>query len=176
MAINITATVLQKFLKISRWFIGLPRWLRGKESICNARDSGLIPDSRRSPGGGHGNPLQYSYLDNPTDRGAWQATVYRVTKSQITLKWLNMHAACTDDLLNHKVIIYLYTEYLYGPILEWIAIPFCRESSQPRDGTWVSCIAGGFFTVWATKEVLLNYKIMVYLYTEYLYGPSHTFY
>ena len=67
------------------------------------------------PGKGNGNPLQYSYLDNPTDRGAWQATVYRVTKSQITLKWLNMHAACTDDLLNHKVIIYLYTEYLYGP-------------------------------------------------------------
>ena len=40
-----------------------------------------------------------------------------------------MHGACTDDVLNHKVIIYLYTKYLYGPILEWIAIPFYRESS-----------------------------------------------
>ena len=46
------------------------------------RDAGLIPGSGRSHGGGHGNPLQYSCLENPTDRGAWRATVHRVTKSQ----------------------------------------------------------------------------------------------
>ena len=46
------------------------------------RDSGLIPGLGRSPGGGHGNPLQYSCLENPMDRGAWWATVHRVTKSQ----------------------------------------------------------------------------------------------
>ena len=45
------------------------------------RDTGLIPGSRRSPGGGHGNPLQYSCLENPMNRGAWRATVNRVTKS-----------------------------------------------------------------------------------------------
>ena len=45
------------------------------------RDMGSIPGSGRSPGGGHGNPLQYSYLDNPMDRGAWWATVYRVARS-----------------------------------------------------------------------------------------------
>ena len=45
------------------------------------RDMGSIPGSGRSPGGGHGNPLQYSYLDNPVDRGAWWATVYRVARS-----------------------------------------------------------------------------------------------
>ena len=44
-------------------------------------DSGLIPGSGRSPGGGHGNPLQYSCLENPMDRGAWRATVHRVSKS-----------------------------------------------------------------------------------------------
>ena len=43
------------------------------------RDSGLIPRSGRSPGGGHGKPLQYSYLENPMDRGAWQAIVHGVT-------------------------------------------------------------------------------------------------
>ena len=47
------------------------------------RDAGSIPGLGRSPGGGHGNPLQYSSLENPMDRGAWQATVYTVTKSQI---------------------------------------------------------------------------------------------
>ena len=45
------------------------------------RDAGVTPGSRRSPGGGHGNPLQYSCLENSTDRGAWWATVHKVTKS-----------------------------------------------------------------------------------------------
>ena len=46
-------------------------------------DSGLIPGSGRSPGGGNGNPLQYSYLENPMDGGAWGATVHGVSKSLI---------------------------------------------------------------------------------------------
>ena len=44
------------------------------------RDTGSIPALGRSPGGGHGNSLQYSFLENPMDRGAWQVTVHRVTK------------------------------------------------------------------------------------------------
>ena len=47
-----------------------------KESTCNAGDLGLIPGLGRSPGGGHGNPLQNSCLENPMDRGAWWATVH----------------------------------------------------------------------------------------------------
>ena len=46
----------------------------------DVRDTGSIPGSVRSPGGGHGNPLQYSSLENPMDRAAWQDTVYGVTK------------------------------------------------------------------------------------------------
>ena len=49
-------------------------------------DVGSIPGSGRSPGGGNGNPLQYSCLKNPNDRGAWQATVHRAAKSQTQLK------------------------------------------------------------------------------------------
>ena len=59
----------------------LPRWLSGKESTCNAGGTSLIPGSRRSPGEGTSNPLQYSCLGNPMDRGAWRATVHGVTKS-----------------------------------------------------------------------------------------------
>ena len=58
--------------------MGFPGSSASKESACNAGDMGLIPGSGRFPGGGHGNPLQYSCLDNPMDRGAWQATVQRV--------------------------------------------------------------------------------------------------
>ena len=54
---------------------------------------GSIPESPRSPGGRHGNPLQYSCLENPMDRGAWWATAHGVTKSQIQLKRLSMHYA-----------------------------------------------------------------------------------
>ena len=53
-----------------------------KESACNARNLGSIPDLGRFPGGGHGNPLQYSCLENPMDRGAWWATVHAVAKNQ----------------------------------------------------------------------------------------------
>ena len=51
--------------------MGFPGGSVGKESPCNAGDVGLTPGSERSPGGGHGNPLQYSCLENPRDRGAW---------------------------------------------------------------------------------------------------------
>ena len=50
------------------------------------RDMGLIPRSKISPGGGHSNLLQYSCLENPMDRGAWQATVHSVTKRWTQLK------------------------------------------------------------------------------------------
>ena len=56
-------------------FEGFPDGSSGKESTCNAGDRGLIPGSRRSPGEGNGNPLQYCCLENPMDRGVWQATV-----------------------------------------------------------------------------------------------------
>jgi len=64
--------------------IGFPWWLRGKESTCNAGDTGddgSILVWGGSLGGGHGNPLRYSCLENPMDRGAWRAAVPGVTKS-----------------------------------------------------------------------------------------------
>ena len=57
----------------------------GKESSCSAGDLGLIPGLGRSPGGGYGNLLQDSCLENPMDREAWQATVHGVAKSRTRL-------------------------------------------------------------------------------------------
>jgi len=68
--------------------VELFQWLRSKESACNAGGTGdmaSIPGLGTSPGGGHGNPLQYSCLENPVDRGAWWATVYSVSKSHTQL-------------------------------------------------------------------------------------------
>ena len=63
--------------------VSFPSSSDGKASACNAGDLCLIPGSGRSPGEGNGNPLQYSCLENSMDRGAWQATVHGVAKSQI---------------------------------------------------------------------------------------------
>ena len=60
------------------------------KNSCNAGHLDLIPMLGRSPGGGHGNPLQYSCLENPMDKGAWRATVHGVTKTQTRLS--NKHS------------------------------------------------------------------------------------
>ena len=60
--------------------LGFPYSSVGKESACNAGDPGLIPRLGRSPGEGNGNPLQYSCLENLTERGVWQATVHGVAE------------------------------------------------------------------------------------------------
>ena len=61
------------------------------ENAGDKRNEGSIPGLERAPGEGNGNPLQYSCLEKPMDRGAWWATVHRVTKSQTRLKWQHEH-------------------------------------------------------------------------------------
>ena len=64
---------------------GFPGGSEDKVSACNIQDLGSIPGLGRSPGEGNGNPLQYSCLENPMDRGAWRATVHGVAKSRTQL-------------------------------------------------------------------------------------------
>ena len=73
------------FFKSLRHSRGFPSGSDSKESACNARDLGSIPESGRSPGERNGNPLQYSCLENSRDRGAWRVTVHGVAKSQTQL-------------------------------------------------------------------------------------------
>ena len=80
----------------------------GKESACNAGDPGLIPGLGRSPGKGNGNPLQYSCLENPMDRGAWQAIVHGVARSRTRLSDLiftfHFHAL-EKEMATHSSIL-----------------------------------------------------------------------
>ena len=78
-------------LSISEFIHGPPSRPSGKESTCNVRDLGLIPGLGRSPAGGHGKPLQCSCLENPMDRGTWQAAVHRATQNQTQLKRVGTH-------------------------------------------------------------------------------------
>ena len=77
-----------------------------KHQPANARDIkdlGSIPGSRRSPGGRHGNPHQYSWLENPMGRRAWWATAQGLTKTQTQLKWLTMHAHLVKSIALHRI-------------------------------------------------------------------------
>ena len=77
-----------------------------KVSACNVGDLGSIPGSGRSPGEGNGNPLQYSCLENPRDRGAWQAAAHRVTrvtKSRTQLKLLSTYTHTHTHTHTHTV-------------------------------------------------------------------------
>ena len=77
------------------------------------RDAGSIPALGRPPGGGHGNPFNYSWLENSMDRGAWWAIVHKVAKSQTKLKPLSMH---TCDKLTAKRILNMesWKSFLYN--------------------------------------------------------------
>ena len=70
----------------SMWTSQVALVVKNLPANADVREAGSIPGSGRSPGGGHGNPLQYSCLENPMDRGAWPAMVHRVTRSQTRLK------------------------------------------------------------------------------------------
>ena len=84
------------------------------------RDVSLIPGWGRSPGGGHGNPLQYSYLENPMDRGAWWASVHGVKKSQTWLKRLSMYAPTIYSPWNELKSLSLLNDYTVITDFVWL--------------------------------------------------------
>ena len=98
---------------------GLPRWLSGEEPACQCRKTGeanSVPGIGRSPGGGNGNPLQYSCLENPTDRGAWWATVHEVTESDM-ISWLStaQHKSYGEHCFNWLLLISRLVICISGP-------------------------------------------------------------
>ena len=97
---------------------GFPSGSAGKDS-CNAgdtREGGSIPELGRSPGGGHGNPLQYSCLENPMDRGSWRATVHMVTKesdmTEVTECIPVGHCAVFEDRAYVVLLSHAHTQHL----------------------------------------------------------------
>ena len=81
LGIFLQKTIILTRLIIYKYICGLPGGSVAKESTCKAPDPSLNPRWGKSPGEGHGNPLLYSCLENPMDRGAWWATDHGVTKS-----------------------------------------------------------------------------------------------
>ena len=162
---------LLRFFSISIMYLGFPGVTSGKGPPCQCRKhkrSGLIPGWGRSPRGGNGNPIQHPCLENPMDREAWWATVHRVAKSWTQLSNL-AHSLVHSSLLpsNGPCLVAQSSPTLCNPtdytvhgilqarILQGVAVPSPRASSQPRDGAQVSRTAGGFFAGWATRQALM---------------------
>ena len=83
--IILTFTVINTFMHLLPYYHSFPCGSDNEEYACKTLDSGLIPETGRSPGEGNGNPLQYSCLENSMDRGAWWAAIHEVTNSWIQL-------------------------------------------------------------------------------------------
>ena len=104
-----------------------------KNPLTNARDAGSIPGWGKSPGGGNGNPRQYSYLENLMDRGAWQSTVQGATKSRSRPKGLGVHALGVLPCENMRFLIstipedILSTDMLQGQNLPTSGGKFCLQ-------------------------------------------------
>ena len=103
------------------WSLGSPGGSDGKESACNAGDTDLIPGLGRFPGEGNDNPLQYSCLENPMDRGAKWATVHEVSKSQTQLS--NFHQGVKQLMGNSPWYRISHTADLPGLVLNPLKDP-----------------------------------------------------
>ena len=110
-----------------------------KNPPANAGDGGLIPGSGRSPGGGHGSPLQYPCLENSMHRRAWRATVHRVTKSQAQLSmcaWLCMRVHTHTHTHTHTHIQgfqhHLIFHIARGILLLWPGLKSLFPASEGR--------------------------------------------
>ena len=137
----------------------------------NAGDASLILALGKCTREGNDNPLQYSCLGKSMDRGSWRATVHGVAKLGHSLVTKQQQKWYPSSILHRREVkvtqscptlcdpvdCSLPGSFVHGilqvRILKWVVTPFSRGSSQHRDRTQISHIAGGFFTIWATKHI-----------------------
>ena len=131
----------------------LPQWLSGKEFTCNAGDASSIPGSGRSPGGGNGNPLLYSYLENPMNRGAWRATVHEIAKQSGMTQQLNNNKAKAGDLQSQLI------DHMTKPYLTLSTTGAPAEATGKME---ISLSANTISAPW------VQYKLVSYLWCHFL--------
>ena len=95
------------------YVLGFPGGSDGKESALNVVGPASFSGSERTPGGGNGNPLQHSCLENPMHRGAWQAIVHRVTKSRTRLSIHECTLKSTDSPNNNTLFLVVVVVAIY---------------------------------------------------------------
>ena len=151
-----------------------PRWLSGRETTCQCRDEGYmgsIPGSGRFPGGGNHNPLQYSCLKNPMDRGAWWAMVHGVTKSWTQpSNWVCMHAEVRGpEKPSPKILILYLIGLLWGPHEQSYVEVFCKLLRK-----YMSITHSYMYAKWNEKMCYFKLKRNKSLKILYVERVNHT--
>ena len=127
------------------------------------RDAGLIPGSGRSPGGGHGNPLQYSCRENPMDRGDWWAVAHGVTKSWTRLEGLTQHSTIYSQPGMRTQVILVY-QFVDDTCLTSACNTNCKYLSHPVGGAKGSKFfprAGHSSTLRCVRSCLLQHLLLL---------------
>ena len=153
--------------------MGFPGGSNGKESACNTGDRGSIPGSGRAAGGGIGNPLQYSCLQNSMDREAWWATVHGVTKSRIRLSntHTHTHLFISGVYLLYNVVLVSAVQQSKSAVrihispLPWISFPF--RSTQGMEWSSLGYTVGPYYLS------ILYIKVSEYISNSYQGVPEH---
>ena len=122
----------------------------------NIRDVDSIPGSGRSPGGAHGNPLQYSCLKNPTDRGVWQATVHMVAKSRTQLKQFSIHVH--RELSNGRSRLEKRKMLISAPAAAAKSLQSCPTLCDPLDGSPPGSPVSGILQVRTLEWVAISFS------------------
>ena len=129
---------INAFVYIHSIYMGFSGGASGKEPACNAgdgRDARSMSGLGKFPGGGHGNPLQYSCLENPMGRRAWWATAHMVSKSWTWLKWYSMHT--------FYICVVIHVFYKDGIVLQlssWTILPYQGRYTQFVECTEFLCV------------------------------------
>ena len=147
--------------------LGFPGGSYGKESAYNPGEEGLIPGSGRYPGGGHGNPLQNSCLENPVDGGGWQAPVHGVAELDMT-EWLTLSKVCLKQWAFEFLISSVYffcKQKLYSKVQYIKSIKARLIWLRGGVGTWNPTNLGGpsqrpSIIIWSTEEHSLEMTLL----------------
>ena len=140
---------------------GFPGGSVVKDTPANAGDRGLIPTLGRSPGGGNGSPRQYSCLENPMDRGAWQATVHGVAKSQTRLSnWARMQDQSRGLLCLSVPTTFPYP-WFYHSVSSQCSLESYHGKSRPEKMNAFLCgNLVGSVVFWILNKTIRDYSLL----------------
>ena len=150
------------FKSLPVFFLDFPcgKVVKKKKPACNAGDMGSIPGLGSSPWRGYSNPPQYSCLENPKDRGAWQATVHRITQSQTWVNHIPFNSPTVDQYLGNNS----------SSIFYW-----CKEILRlwNKQKRWLCVSTGKLGIIYGTtlQNSLILMKFVLFLVFELFHSP-----
>ena len=135
-------------------FLGFPGGSASKESTCNAGDLGLIPGLGRSPGEGNSHPFQYSCLENPMNRGAWQAAVHGVTKRDTT-EQLSLTSLTCHEVMELDAIVFVFWMLSFKPAFSLSSLTLVKRLFSSSLLSAIRVVSAAYLKFWVFLQAIL---------------------